>query len=67
MATHTLEEFLASIFLEEGLVDHRPRQVINHQDDYRVNLFLGVPGIVLKSLILLGTHMLAWWELVALN
>jgi hypothetical protein len=56
---HTLEEFLASIFLEEGLVDHRPSQVVNHQDDHRLNLFLRVPGIVLKGLILLGTHVLA--------
>ena len=49
---HTLQKLLASILLEEGLVNDRTCQVVNHELDDRLNLLLIVSGIVSKSCIL---------------
>jgi len=48
----TLEELLASILLEECFMHHRAGQVVNHELEHRVDLLLGVSGIVGKSLVL---------------
>ena len=48
----TLQELLAGIFLEEGLVGDGPCQVVDHQEEDRLDLLLGVAGIVLNGFIL---------------
>jgi hypothetical protein len=49
----TLQELLASIFLEEGFVRDGTVEVVNHQLEHRVNLLLGIPGVVSKGGILI--------------
>jgi hypothetical protein len=48
----TLKELLASVLLEEGFVDQRPCQVVNHELDDGLNLVLGVASVVGKCLVL---------------
>lgn len=50
---HTLQEFLAGILLEEGLVGDRAVEVVNHEAEDRINLLLGVSGVVREGGILL--------------
>jgi len=42
----TLEELLASILLEERLVNDRTGQIVNHELKHGLNLLLSVTGIV---------------------
>ena len=48
----TLEEFLACVFFEKGLVDHRTGQIINQKMDNLVKLLFGVACIIRNGLIL---------------
>jgi len=48
----TLSEFLAGIFLEEGLVRHGAGKVVNHELGNRVDLLLGVTRVPGDGLIL---------------
>lgn len=50
--TLTLEEFLASVFLEEGFVAHWTMKIVDHQAEDRVNFVLSVSGIVGEGSIL---------------
>lgn len=43
---HTLQELLASILLEEGLMHDRASKVVDHEVDDRLNLIFSVTGIV---------------------
>jgi hypothetical protein len=42
----TLQELLAGIFAEEGVVDDGPVKVVNHELEDRLNVLLGVAGVV---------------------
>jgi len=48
----TLQEPLARVLLEEGLMDDGTSHVVNHGDDDGLDVVLGVPGIVLEGVIL---------------
>jgi len=48
----TLEELLAGVLLEEGFVNNGAREVINHQLQDRLDLFLSVTSIVCKGGVL---------------
>jgi hypothetical protein len=48
----TLQEFLASILLEEGFVGDRAVEVIHHELEDRVDLFLSVSRVMSESGIL---------------
>ncbi len=47
-----LEEFLAGVFLEEGLVSDGTCEVINHELEDRLHLFLVIASIVSQSSVL---------------
>lgn len=42
----TLQELLAGIFAEEGVVDDRAVKVVNHELEDRLDVLLGVAGVV---------------------
>ncbi len=48
----TLHEFLARILLEEGLMNDRTGQIINHELEDRFNLLFGIASIISKRIIL---------------
>jgi hypothetical protein len=48
----TLQELLAGILLEEGLVHNGAGEVVDHQLQNRLDLLLGVAGVVCKSVVL---------------
>lgn len=50
--THTLEELLAGVLLEESIVDDGTCQIVDHKLGDRLNLFLGVAGVELQSCVL---------------
>lgn len=45
-AERTFQELLASILLEESLVNHRASKVVNHEVNDWLDFLLGVTGIV---------------------
>lgn len=49
----TLKELLASILLEEGFMNDRTCEVIDHQVSNRLDLLLGVSGVVRNGFVLL--------------
>lgn len=49
---HTLQELLAGILLEECIMDHGAREVVNHKQRDGLDLILGVAGVVHKPCIL---------------
>lgn len=53
IVTLTLEELFAGILLEEGLVDNWAGEVVDHQLQDRLDLLLGVAGVVCKGSILI--------------
>jgi hypothetical protein len=42
----TLQKLLAGVLLEEGLVRNRAGEVVNHQLQNRLDLLLGVAGVM---------------------
>lgn len=48
----TLEKLLTGVFLKKRLVDHRPSQVVHHQEEDRLNLLLSIAGVVSKNIVL---------------
>ncbi len=48
----TLHELLARILLEEGLMNDRTGQVINHELEDGLNFLFGIAGIISKRVIL---------------
>lgn len=48
----TLQELLAGIFAEEGIVTNGPSEICDHELEYRLNVLLGVAGVVCESSIL---------------
>jgi hypothetical protein len=50
--THTLEEFLASVLAEEGVMLDGTVEVVDHELEDGLNLLFGVAGVNGKSGIL---------------
>lgn len=48
----TLEEFLASILLEESFVDDGTGEVVNHQLEYWLDRLFGITSIVSQGWVL---------------
>jgi hypothetical protein len=48
----TLEEFLASILLEESFVGDRTGEVVHHQLEYWLDRLFGIASIVSQSWVL---------------
>jgi len=48
----TLEELLASVLLEERLVHDRAREIIDHEQEDRLDLLLRVASVVCNSCVL---------------
>lgn len=51
---HTLQELLASVLAEEGVVLDGAVKVVNHELEDRFDFLLGVAGVSGKGGILLG-------------
>lgn len=51
--TLTLEKLLAGILLKEGLVDNGTGEVVDHELKNRLDLLLGVAGVVCQGVVLI--------------